>query len=210
MKRILITATVCVVLICALAGSALAQKVMIGPRLTGNLNIYNSKGLTGTWNGIGIGIGGHVDVQFGKVIGLITNLTVFDMKNFSNSTTNGNQTTETSLTLSYLTIDPLFKTEFSGFYMVAGPSLGIKLNSSGEQTTTVTGVAPNVRALSPETKSLRFDIAVGTGYTFPLSPDMGLGTEFMAHIPISDTYNFPGQSNSIFSLKLGAALKFKL
>lgn len=210
MKKPLFALAVCLLLFVALTSTGYAQKVMIGPRVTGNLNIYNAKGLTGTWNGIGVGIGGHVDVSFSQHIGLIANLTAFDMRNFSNSTTQGNTTTETSLSLAYLSIDPLFKTEFSGFYMVAGPSLGIKLNSSGEQTQTVTGVAPQVRSISPETKSLRFDIAVGTGYTFNLSPAMGLGTEFMAHIPISDTYNFPGQSNSIFTLKLGAALKFKL
>ncbi len=210
MKKQLVLVAACALLMGTAATNALAQKVMIGPRVTGNLNIYNSKGLTGTWNGIGVGIGGQIDVSFSQHIGLMANLTAFDMRNFSNSTTQGNVTTETSLSLSYLTIDPMFKAEFSGFYMVTGPSLGIKLNSSGEQSQTVTGVAPQVASISPETKSLRFDIAVGAGYTFPLSSSMSLGSEFLAHIPISDTYNFPGTSNSIFTLKLGAALKFKL
>lgn len=190
--------------------STFSQSVKIGPRLTGNFNIYNAKGLTGTWNGLGIGVGGHVDVMFSEHIGLLVHLTAFDMKNFSNSQTQGNTTIETSLSLSYLTIDPMFKAEFSGFYMVGGPSLGIKLNSSGEQSQVVTGQAPAIQALNPETKSLRFDLAVGTGYNFKLSPTMSLGTDFMAYIPITDTYNFPGQSNSIFSLKLGASLKFGL
>ena len=104
----------------------------------------------------------------------------------------------------------MFKAEFSGFYMVAGPSLGIKLNSSGETTVTVTGQAPQINPINIETKSLRFDIAVGTGYTFKLSNDMGLGTDFMAYIPLTDTYNTPGISNSIFTMKLGVALKFKI
>lgn len=210
MKKHLLTLAVCLLLCTTLSGTLFAQKVSIGPRVTGNFNIYNSKGLTGTWNGIGLGVGGHLDVMFSQHIGIIANLTAFDMRNFSNSTTQGNTTLETSLSLSYLTIDPLFKAEFSGFYMVGGPSFGIKLNSSGEQTQTVSGVQPQVQAISPETKSIRFDIAVGTGYTFNLTPTMGLGTEFMAHIPITDTYNFPGVSNSIFTLKLGAALKFRL
>jgi hypothetical protein len=84
------------------------------------------------------------------------------------------------------------------------------LNSSGENTRTQTGVTPQVTPLNPETKSVRFDIAVGTGYTFKLSSDMGLGTDFMVYIPLTDTYNFPGQSNSIFTMKLGVALKFKI
>jgi len=157
-----------------------------------------SKRSTGTWNGIGIGIGGTVDVSFSRTIGLLVNLTVFDMKNFSNSQTNNNVTTENSLSLSYVSLDPMFKAEFSGFYMVGGPSLGIKLNSSGEVTQSAAGQNPAVQALNLDTKSIRFDIAVGTGYNF------------MAYIPITDTYNFPGLSNSIFSLKLGACLKFKL
>ena len=184
--------------------------VMIGPRVTGNFNIYNQKGLTGTWNGVGVGFGPTIDVTFGKHIGIMVNLTAFDMRNFSNSQTQGNTTQEQSLTLSYLALDPMFKAEFSGFYMVAGPSLGIKLNSSGETTVTVTGQAPQINPINIETKSLRFDIAVGTGYTFKLSNDMGLGTDFMAYIPLTDTYNTPGISNSIFTMKLGVALKFKI
>lgn len=188
----------------------LAQSVKIGPRLTGNFAIYNAKGLTGTWNGIGIGLGGTVDISFSEHIGIMVNLTAFDMKGFSSSVTQGNTTTETSLSLSYLTIDPMFKAEFSGFYMVGGPSFGIKLNSSGERSAVVTGQAPNVQALNLETKSIRFDIVVGTGYSFKLSPSMSLGSDIMAYIPITDTYNFPGTSNSIFTLKLGASLKFNL
>ncbi|MDY0082811.1 MAG: outer membrane beta-barrel protein [Ignavibacteriaceae bacterium] len=184
--------------------------VMIGPRVSGNFNIYNAKGLTGSWNGIGVGVGASVDVTFGRMLGVMVNLTAFDMKNFSSSQTQNNTTTETSLSLSYLTIDPMFKMEFSGFYMTAGPSLGIKLNSSGEQTQSATGQQPNVQPLNPETKSVRFDIVTGVGYTFKLAPDLGLGTDFLVYIPLSDTYNFPGQSNSVLTLKLGASLKFKL
>jgi len=39
---------------------------------------------------------------------------------------------------------------------------------------------------------------------------MGLGTDFLVNIPLSDTYNLPGRSNSIFTMKLGVALKFKI
>ena len=198
-------------LIFLLSSSIFAQTtVRIGPRVTGNFNIYNEKALQGTWNGIGVGIGGAVDVTFGKTIGLLVNLTAFDMKNFSNSQTIGNTTTENSLSLAYLTIDPMFKAEFSGFYMVGGPSVGIKLNSSGEITQSGNGQNLLLNHINFETKSIRFDIAVGTGYTFKLSSDMGLGTDFMANIPVTDTYNFPGVSNSIFSLKLGVSLKFKM
>ncbi len=194
----------------ALLNVTFAQEIAIGPRLTGNMNIYNQKGLTGTWNGVGIGIGGQLDVSFSERIGLIVNLTAFDMKSFSNSQTSNNVTSETSLSLSYITIDPLFKVEFSGFYMVAGPSFGVKINSSGENTQTASGQSPQVNAMSLDTKSIRFDIATGVGYNFKISPDMILGSDFMAYIPLTDTYNFPGISNSVLTLKLGASLKFKL
>lgn len=190
--------------------SAFAQSVWLGPRLTGNLNIYNQKGLTGSYNGIGIGIGGTVDVSFSEHIGLLANLTVFDMRNFSNSTTNQNVTTDQSLSLSYLTFDPTFKAQFSGFYMFGGPSLGIKLNSSGEVTQVAAGQNPVTQAQNLDTKSVRFDLIFGTGYNFNLSPGMALGTDFSVYIPITDTYNFPGLSNSLLSLKLGASLKFRM
>ncbi len=194
----------------ALFTQSFAQSVKIGPRLSGNMNIYNQKGLVGTWNGLGIGIGGQLDVGFSPNIGMIVNLTAFDMRSFSNSQTSNNVTSETSLSLSYISIDPMFKAEFSGFYMVAGPSFGIKINSSGENTQTATGQTPAVNALNLETKSIRFDIATGAGYNFKLSENMTLGSDFMVYIPLTDTYNFPGVSNSLLTLKLGAALKFKI
>lgn len=194
-----------------LTTNILAQTtVMIGPRVTGNFNIFNLKNATGTYNGIGVGFGPTVDVTFGKHLGIMVNMTAFDMRNFSNSQTIQNTNVESSYSLSYLVIDPMFKTEFSGFYMCAGPSLGIKLNSSGEITQSAAGQAPVIQPDNVDTKSVRFDIALGTGYTFKLSPDMGLGTDFMVSIPVSDTYNLPGRSNSIFTMKLGVALKFKI
>lgn len=194
-----------------MSANILAQTtVAIGPRVTGNFNIYNQKGLVGTWNGIGVGFGPTVDVSFGKRLGIMVNVTAFDMRNFSRSVTQNNVTTDQSLTLSYLAIDPMFKVEFSGFYMVAGPSLGIKLNSSGEQTQTQTGQNPVIAPIEIETKSIVFDIVAGTGYTFKLSSDMGLGTDFLVYIPLTDTYNRPGLSNSIFTMKLGVSLKFKI
>ena len=133
MKRI-INKIFLVLLLFAITNSISAQTVEIGPRLTGNLNIFNMDRLVGTWNGVGIGIGGAIDISFSKNIGLLTNLTLFDMKSFSNENTNQNITTESSLSLAYLTIDPMFKAEFSGFYLVGGFSLAIKISSSGEQT----------------------------------------------------------------------------
>ena len=42
---------------------------------------------------------------------------------------------------------PMFKAEFNGFYMVGGPSVGIKLAGSGEFTRTVTGKQPSISPL---------------------------------------------------------------
>jgi hypothetical protein len=211
MKTRFVTFSVFVLLLFAAANTGFAQDVLLGPRLTGNFNIFNKKGLTGTWNGLGIGIGGTVDVSFNKHIGIMGNVTFFDMRNFSYSQSSQNQTVDVSYSLSYISIEPMFKAEFSGFYMVAGPSFGIKINSSGEQTVTTTGNPPNVQTANPDTKAIRFDIAAGTGYTFTLSQNsMYMGTDFMVYIPITDTYNLPGQSNSVFTMKLGVTLKFKI
>ncbi|MFZ1292015.1 MAG: hypothetical protein WAR79_18100 [Melioribacteraceae bacterium] len=187
-----------------------SQNVKIGPRITGNLNIYNQNGLTGSYNGVGVGIGGAIDISFTNNIGILTNLTLFDMKNFSNSQTIQNTTVEQSLSLSYLSIDPLFKAEFSGFYLVGGPSIAIKLSSSGETSQVVTGQAPVVQPVNFDTKSVKFDIAVGTGYNFRVSPNVALGTDFIVYVPLTNTYNFPGVSNSTLSLKLGISVKFGL
>lgn len=211
MKKRFVTISVFVLLLFATVSTGFAQDVLLGPRLTGNMNIFNEKGLTGTWNGIGIGIGGTVDVSFSKHIGLMANLTFYDMRSFSNSVTQNNQTVENDASLGYITVDPMFKLEFSGFYMVAGPSLGIKINSSQTRIVTPANGTPQTTDLGFNTKAIRFDIAVGTGYTFTLSPNsMYMGTDFMVYIPLTDTYDFPGVSNSVFTLKLGVTLKFKL
>ncbi|MEJ2613365.1 MAG: outer membrane beta-barrel protein [Ignavibacteriaceae bacterium] len=156
-------------------------------------------------------MGGTVDVSFSRILGILVDLTAFDMSNFSNTTTIQNQTTENSYSLYYLTLDPMFKTEFSGFYMVAGPSIGIKLSSSGQQTITVIGGGtPRVSTLTANFNSVRFGIELGTGYNFKLSEGLYLATDFMASIPLSNAIDAPGLSNSIFDLKLGTALKFTL
>ncbi|VAX19945.1 hypothetical protein MNBD_IGNAVI01-100 [hydrothermal vent metagenome] len=199
-----------VLLLFIISNSITAQSVEIGPRLTGNLNIYNEDRIAGTWNGVGIGIGGTVDISFSQSIGLITNLTFFDMRNFSNVRTNNNVTTEYSFSLAYITIDPLFKAEFSGFYLVGGFSVGIKISSSGEMTQSAPNRTPLLRTTDPVTNTLKFDLALGTGYNFQLTPTMALAPDFMIYIPLTDTYDIPGTSNSILTLKLGASLKFRL
>jgi hypothetical protein len=211
MKNSFLILAVTFLLYLTASNESFGQSVKLGPRLSGNFNIYNENGQTGTWNGIGIGIGGNVDVSFSKHIGILVNLTVFDMKNFSNSTTTGTTTDEFAHTLSFLTIDPMFKAEFSGFYMVGGPSLGIKLAGSGEFTRTTTGGGqPQIAPIPSKYKSVRFDIAVGTGYNFRLSSGLSMGTDFMAYIPLTSVFDAPGLSNSLFSLKLGVALKFDI
>lgn len=187
-----------------------AQSVKMGPRVTGNFNIYNQDGLTKSYNGVGVGIGGTVDVSFSRIIGMVVNLTAFDMSNFSNSTTNQGQTTEDSYSLYYLTLDPMFKMEFSGFFMTAGPSVGVKLGGSGERTVSQNGGNPQVVTLNTNYKSIRFGIELGTGYNFVLSPGLTLATDVMAGIPLTKTFDAPGLSNSIFRLKLGVALKFSM
>jgi hypothetical protein len=207
MKKVTVLSSI--LLIIFLANVTFAQGVKIGPRLTGNLNIYNQDRLTGTWNGVGIGIGGCVDILFSKHIGILTNITAFDMKNFSNSQTNNNATTETSLSLAYLSIDPFFKAEFSGFYLLGGFSVAVKISSSGEQTTTQNGNV-NVQTLNLTTNSVKFDLATGFGYNFDLGSDLYLGSDMIVYIPLTNTFDSPGTSNGTLSIKLGASLKFRI
>jgi hypothetical protein len=110
--------------------------------------------------------------------------------------------------LAYLSIDPLFKAEFSGFYMLAGFSMGVKISSSGERTQSSPGQNPVVTSLDLETNSMKFDLAAGTGYNFKLSESIYLGSDLMVYIPITNTFDSPGTSNSTLSIKLGAAVKF--
>jgi hypothetical protein len=71
-------------------GNVFAQRIMLGPRVTGNYNTYNQKNFTLSYNGIGIGAGGQLDILFNKTIGIMVNVNAFDMKGISNSTTTNN------------------------------------------------------------------------------------------------------------------------
>ncbi|MDR3666344.1 MAG: outer membrane beta-barrel protein [Ignavibacteriaceae bacterium] len=211
MKNRIVTFSVFLLLIFSGANMSFAQDVLLGPRISGNLNIFNQQASSNfSFSGIGVGIGGTLDITFSKHIGLMVDLTAFDMRNVSASNTANNATTDVSLTLSYLTIDPMFALNFSGFYMVAGPSLGIKLGSSASETQTPANGNPTVTTYTIKTNSIVFDIATGVGYTFKLSPDMFMGTDFMVYIPLSNTYDLPGNSNSVLTLKLGVSLKFNI
>lgn len=178
-----------------------AQRIYIGPRVAANYNIFNVKNSTRTYNGVGISGGAQLDALFSRNIGVMVNLNVFDMKNVSSSltTTAGNttSTTEDSYVLSYTTIDPMFQTNFSGFFLAAGPSIGFKLNASGERETSGTNQAARTDPLVVNAKSTFFGISVGTGYNIRLSPGMVLGTDFFTIIPISDTFDAPGTSNKV-------------
>ncbi len=216
MKKVLSSLSV---LVLFLFSSSFAQSVKIGPRLTANLNITNVANNASSYSGFGIGIGGNLDVSFSSHIGIITNLTLFDMANFSNSTSTANSTTTKSYALYYMTFDPMFKAEFSGFYMVGGPSIGIKLSGSGETQTinnnNNNGGLGGGAAQNPTTipnlnfNAVRFGIEVGTGYNFHLSPGMYLATDLMAGIPLTNTIE-SATSNTTFVLKLGVALKFSI
>ena len=211
MKNRIVTFSAFVLLLFALVNTSFAQAVLLGPRISGNLNIYNEQTNSNySFSGIGVGIGGTLDVTFSKHVGIMVDLTAFDMRNVSASNTTNNTTTDVSFTLSYLTIDPMFALNFNGFYMVAGPSLGVKLGSSYTVTQTPTNGNPTVSTGTPKTNSIVFDIATGVGYTFKLSQDMFMGTDFMVYIPLSNTYDAPGNSNSILTLKLGVSLKFNI
>jgi len=211
MKNRFVAFSVFVLLLFTFVNTSFAQDVLLGPRISGNLNIFNQQANSNySYSGIGIGIGGTLDVTFSKHVGLMVDLTAFDMRNVSASNTANNTTTDDSWTLSYLTIDPMFELNFSGFYMVVGPSLGVKLGSSATATQTPTNGNPTVTTYTIKTNSIVFDIATGVGYTFKLSPGMFMGTDFMVYIPLSNTYDLPGNSNSILTLKLGVSLKFNI
>lgn len=211
MKNRFVAFSVFVLLLFTFVNTSFAQDVLLGPRISGNLNIFNQQANSNySYSGIGIGIGGTLDVTFSKHVGLMVDLTAFDMRNVSASNTANNTTTDDSWTLSYLTIDPMFELNFSGFYMVVGPSLGVKLGSSATATQTPTNGNPTVTTYTNKTNSIVFDIATGVGYTFKLSPGMFMGTDFMVYIPLSNTFDWPGDSNSILTLKLGVSLKFNI
>jgi Outer membrane protein beta-barrel domain len=173
-------------------------KLKVGPNLGMNFNLHTGSDVE-SGSGLGMVIGGTVDMQFTPTIGLIANLQFYDNRSGSISQTGSQQyndgqggtvsstiTVDNSISLAYFVIEPLFKLNVrgSGFYFFMGPSIGFNVEGSSEAVYTETFPPPfNNNDQKKTSKStlkdllVRFEIKAGGGYDIWLSNSVVLSPQ---------------------------------
>jgi len=218
MKKLLLFAAISFLF---LSSQALGQfRLKLGPNTGMNFNIATGSDVEETANGFGFFIGGTVDMEFTPTIGLITNMQFYDNRSVSSETEGTVQgisyTIENSTSLAYFMIEPLFKLSLpgSGFYFVAGPCVGFNvegsieanLSSANDQVTFQDGSTKQKATL--RNTLVRFELKVGSGYDFVLSPLITLAPQFTFGYGITKVVE--NVESRVLTIQLQAAVKFGL
>lgn len=202
------------------SNSSFAQfRLKLGPNLGMNYNIGTGSDVQETMTGIGMVLGGTVDMGFTPTIGLITNVQFYDNRSGGTSTESSVQgiayTIDDDRSLAYFMIEPLFKLTLpsSSFYFVAGPVFGF--NVQGSYDIRITSQNNQVTFNDGSTKAtgsikdllVRFGLKFGSGYDFKigsiyLTPQLAF--EYGLTNIVSDV------KARILTIQLTTAVKFAL
>lgn len=183
----------------------------VGPSVGLNLNVASGDLTQDTYTGLGILLGGQIDMSFTPVIGLITNVNFYDNKSVSNSVTENNVTTDDAISLGYFEIQPLFKLSVpnSGFYFFAGPGVGFNIEATEKVTQTVGNNAPQTGKGTLKNLGTRFELKAGSGMNIHLSSLVDLAPEFSFAYGLTDVFS-TGNSWKVMSFNLSAVIKFNV
>ena len=215
MKKITLFVLALLVGMCVMTVPGYAQFTMkVGPLTGMNFNIHSGSDLKQTGTGVGFMIGGEADMMFSSTVGILTRLTLYDNKSGSYSesgTTQGyNYTADVSWSVAYFQIEPLFKFKIphSGFYFVAGPSLGINVEGSQETTIKIEGYQDQKNKGSIKDMQARFEIKAGAGYDFSISRGLEISPELMFGYGLTKVVS--DVSWRILSIQAAASVKFSV
>ena len=203
-----------------LMSSSQAQfKMKVGPQLGMNFNIGTGSDLNETPTGIGMLIGGQLDMNFSPMIGIITNLQFYDNRSGSSNTdgtTQGvNYTLTNSSSLAYFMIEPLFKLSIprSGFYFVMGPMIGFNIEgstelslSSANNQISFQGGGTTIKQSMKDTL-VRFGLKFGAGYDIMLSSLIDLTPQFNFEYGLTNIQSNVSARILTFQLMVGAKFK---
>jgi len=191
----------------------------LGPNIGLNYNIGTGSDVDETMTGIGMVIGGTVDMAFTPTIGLITNLQFYDNRSGGTSTEGSVQgiayTVNDDRSLAYFMIEPLFKLTLpsSSVYFVFGPAFGFNIQGSYDiritsQNNQVTFNDGSTKATgSIKDMLVRFALKLGSGY------DIKLGSIFLTP-QLAFEYGLTNIVSDvkakILTIQLTTAVKFSL
>lgn len=189
------------------AGSSMAQsKIKLG--FEGGLNLasvsFTPSVTTGTRTGLIFGgvIEAGINPQFAVVSGLR-----YIMK--GTEVTSANSTTVNKA--NFLEIPALLKVKFPMTevkpYLIAGPTLGLKLSAS---TRTDFGTTGGNDVDNPNVESIDFGLFFGAGLDFSLNPNVDLYFQPGYSLGLSNISKIQGQTAKTNGIQLVAGVKFKM
>jgi|WetSurMetagenome_2_1015567.scaffolds.fasta_scaffold368685_1 hypothetical protein len=185
-----------------------------GPALGLNVNIASGDLTTDTYSGIGILLGGQLDMDFTPMIGLIVNVNIYDNKSISNSTTENQVDITDDISLGYFEIQPLFKLQIpkSGFYFFAGPGMGFNIEGSEKVTQTQGTNTPQVSKSTLKNLAFRFDLKGGAGFNISTGSLLDISPEVSFAYGLTnvftDTFSH-GRTWKCMSINFSTIFKFK-
>jgi len=194
-----------------LSGQTFGQfHLKAGPVLGLNVNIASGDLTTDTYSGLGMLLGGQVDMSFTPMIGLISNVYFYDNKSISNSITQGNTDFTEDVSLAYLMIEPLFKLSIpmSGFYFFAGPGIGFNIQATDEQTQTVGNNNPQTDKFTLKNLATRFALKIGSGFDIPAGGLVDIAPEVSFTYGLTNVFS-KGASWKILTINFSGIVKFK-
>lgn len=202
------------------SNSSFAQfRLKVGPNLGLNYNIGTGSDVTETMTGIGMVIGGTVDMGFTPTIGLITNLQFYDNRSGGTSSEGSVQgvayTIDSDNSIAYFMIEPLFKLTLPGssIYFVMGPAFGfnvqgsydVRITSQNNQVTFNDGSTKATGSL--KNMLVRFALKFGSGY------DIKIGSIFLTP-QLGFEYGLTNVQSDIkariLTIQLTTAVKFSI
>ena len=201
-------------------------RLYLGPQVGVNFNLHSGSDLPQSGNGFGMLGGGQLDMEFSPTIGLIANLGFYDNRYGSISTDGSvvvggqtiNYTSENNASLAYFTIEPLLKINLaqSNFFFFVGPSIGINIESSGEQTTTITtpgftfndGTTKQTSKATIQNTVTRFELKAGAGYDIPVGSAMAIAPQLSFGYGLTKVVS--DVSWRILTIQASAVVKFRL
>ena len=178
------------VLAICLAGVSvsLAQfQMAVGPAVGMNYNQHSGADIPPHATGFGLILGGQADLSFTKSVGLLATIS-FDNrigKYTSTGTTGGiDYSTDASVTIAYLSVEPLLKYTLPGrpFYVVTGPCIGFPVQGKSETFMEIltdgysfpNGYATQQVNTQVQNMKMRYEWKIGGGYALRIDKKTAL------------------------------------
>lgn len=203
-----------ITLLCVNSSSLSQVKLSMGPVIGLNYNVHSGSFFDKQLTGAGLAVGGQLEMQFNRSVGLLTTFMFYDNRSGSYTRTvsylDMDVTEDITENISYFSFEPLLKisVQGSGLYFLVGPSLGFNIDATEEYTETFPSGNENKTKATLHDLSTRFELKMGGGCDIPISRNASFTPQLTFGYGLTDV-----QSDvdwKILTIQASFALKFRL